>query len=505
MKNIILITLLMIQVLAFAQNKPDLPEVSADTLFQLINAVETKPDNIVAHEKFIKTLGVNNPTLPAQYEAWSRQFPLSSIVPFALGEAYTNVESPKAKPWLLKAIAIDPKFSKAYFDLWIDGERWGDFTLSREYLRKAKESDPTNPDYAFYYINTFKESNPDRYYRELLELPKLFPKSERGAQGLYWLGLRVKDYSEKIAIYTMLKNSYPPQKSNWSSSGMYDFFYAYLQQEPEKALILAQSLASISVRENDKKNWNDRSKLVRDLIKVKALLKENKAKEALVIIEATQLERRSAAAETINLLKSEIADAAGNTLLAYQKLVNYYALTPSDTVKKALLKYGGKLGKDDKNVFTDIWQIRDSLAVLATPFSLAQYLKSDTASLSDFKGKVVLLTYWFPGCGPCRGEFPNFEHVIRKFSKENVAYLGINIVPEQGEYVVPFMKSSGYSFIPLKGENDKQGNLIAKGAPTNYLLDQEGRIVFKNFRTDDNNERQLELMIDELLDRNKTN
>ena len=65
------------------------------------------------------------------------------------------------------------------------------------------------------------------------------------------------------------------------------------------------------------------------------------------------------------------------------------------------------------------------------------------------------------------------------------------------------MKSSGYSFIPLKDEEDKRGNLVAPGAPTNYLIDGNGRIIFKNFRTDGNNERVLELMISETIERGK--
>ncbi len=505
MKNFLLIALLLIHVIVFAQNKKDPAPISADSLLKIKTLVEADPDNIEVHEKFIKAIGINSKTLPLQYETWSKQFPRSVIVPFAIGNAYYNAESPKAKPWLLKALEIDPKYAKAYFDLWIDGERWGDFDGAREYLRKAKEADPSNPDYAFYYNSSFKNSNPESYRKGMLEIPKLFPNSERGAQALYWLGLFVSDYNEKVAIYTQLKNDFPPNKSNWSSSGMYDFFYTYLERTPEKALELAQSLVSLSNNENDKKSWNDRAKLAQDLIKVKTFLAENKATDALAIIEAISLERRSPVADQITLLKSEIYDRIGNTTTAYEKLINYYALTPSDNVQEALLKYRKKLGKNMKELFADIWKVRDATAVPATPFSLDQYLKQGKASLSDYKGKVILLTYWFPGCGPCRGEFPYFENVIKKFNKENVVYIGINIVPEQDEYVAPFIKSSGYSFIPLKGENDKQGNLIARGAPTNYLLDQDGRIIFKNFRTDNRNERSLELMIKEVLERNKTN
>lgn len=493
--------LTVIPLLASGQNSAHKAKepVDANTLAKLKSLVVSNPNDLAAHKKFIKYIGLESPELASQYEVWVKQFPKSAIVPFALGEAYTDVESPKAKPWLLKAVEIDPKFAKAFSELWIDGERWGDFNGAREYLKRAMEAEPSNPDYAFYYRSSFKQSDPNLYRKGMLEMPRLFPKSERGAQSLYWLGLYVKDPKEKEAIYTQLKNSYPPEKSGWSSSGMSDFFYFYLQQNLEKALNLAQSLAAS--QNDDKKSWISRANLAKELITVKTLMDENRAKEALTVIEACKQERGSGAADMISLLKAEINDAAGNTEIAYNQLVKFYAKTPGDNIRDALVKYGNKLGKSEAGLNADIWKIRDSIAVPATPFSLEQYLKPGKASLTDFKGKVILLTYWFPGCGPCRGEFPNFENVIRKFGKDKVAYIGINIAPEQDEYVVPFIKSSGYSFTPLKDEEDKRGNLTAPGAPSNYLIDKEGRIIFKNFRIDGNNERMLELMINELLNK----
>ena len=65
------------------------------------------------------------------------------------------------------------------------------------------------------------------------------------------------------------------------------------------------------------------------------------------------------------------------------------------------------------------------------------------------------------------------------------------------------MKSSGYSFIPLK-DNDKwvKGPLDNRNAaPVNFLIDQEGKIIFSNFRTDNKNEATLKMMINSLLDK----
>ena len=92
---------------------------------------------------------------------------------------------------------------------------------------------------------------------------------------------------------------------------------------------------------------------------------------------------------------------------------------------------------------------------------------------------------------------------MKKFKGEKFVYLGINITAEQDDYVVPFMKSSGYSFIPLK-DNDKwvKGPLDNRNAaPVNFLIDQEGKIIYSNFRTDGHNEATLELMINSVLNR----
>ena len=91
--------------------------------------------------------------------------------------------------------------------------------------------------------------------------------------------------------------------------------------------------------------------------------------------------------------------------------------------------------------------------------------------------------------------------MVKNFKGKDFVYLGINILGDQDGYVVPFMKSSGYSFIPLKDNKDWQkGPLDNRGAaPVNFLIDQDGRIIFSNFRTDGSNEATLEMMIQSLL------
>jgi thiol-disulfide isomerase/thioredoxin len=469
--------------------------------------IEQNPDNLELHDKYLKATGFSkwgvaeDPAFVKQYEEWMVKFPKSAAIPYALGHAFAGRESPKARPYLLKATEIDPKFHKAWYDLWIDGERWGDTKVSRAYLAKAKAAAPENPDYAFYYASGLSDSDPKLYRQLSLEVAKNFPNTERGAQALYWLASRSQDTKEKVAYFEQQRAQFPPSKFNWSNSGMSGYFDLLLTIDPEKALTLAQSMASSMERENQKTQWNNQVQIAENVIKAKQLLKENKGAEALTILQTTKIARWSSAKPAFEILKAQAMDAAGRTADAYDSLKMAYAKEPVTKIGQALKQYAKKLGKTPAQMEADVWYVRDTAAKQATSFTLERYLTPGKASLEDFRGKVVLLTYWFPGCGPCRGEFPHFQNVVNKFKGKDVVYLGLNIALEQDDYVVPFMKSSGYTFIPLRVDPSwKKGNLDNRNAaPVNFLIDQNGKIVFSNFRTTESNEDVLEEMINSML------
>jgi peroxiredoxin len=489
-------------VIVSAQNPDNQPAMADPSELQrLFSGIETYPDSLGFHQQYIKLYGIKNAGLEQQYAAWMKKFPKSATVPFAYGVALAGIESPKAKPYLLKALAIDHKLDKAYFHLWIDGERWGDFNASREYLAKARQIAPDNADYAFYYANTFSETDPEKYRKLSMDVVNNFPNTERGAQALYWLANRSDDPKEKTGYYELQRSRFPADKFSWTSSGMSEYFDLLLKTEPEKSLQLAQSMVELKGR--DVKTWEANVSNAQNIIKAQALLKEGRAQEAAALLDNIVIKRWSSAREEISLLKAKAQDAAGQTAVAYKNLLVYFAKEPNKRLEQALQQYGKKLGRSQEQISGDVWLIRDTSAKQAPNFTLQQYLKKGPASLSDYKGKVVLITYWFPGCGPCRGEFPHFENVVRKFKGQDFVYLGINIAPDQDEYVVPFMRSSGYSFLPLRDDSSwVKGPLDNRNAaPVNFLIDGNGRIIFANFRTDGHNEDALEFMIGTMLNR----
>lgn len=497
--------MLMVFILPAAFGQRDKAAIITDKtqLAALKAAVEKNMGSLPAHEKYIAGMGAENPELQKQYDQWMQEHPATATVPYAIGMAYKNIESPKAKPYLEKAVALDPSLTEAWGALWIDAERWGDFAGGREYLAKAVASDPANPNYNFYYASSFSDVDKDKYIALSLAVAKKFPKHERGAQALYWLGARADKISDKMKYFEMLGNRYAPHKFNWSSSGMSSYFNILLKENPEKAVTLARKMAKKAKKEKEWPNFILQAQYVTD---ANRLLAARKANEGLAILEKVKLPRYFSFNKDLLLLKASAQDMAGRTQAAYDSLMVAFTKTPSATLKSVIFTYGQKLGKNNGQMEADIWSRLDATAKIATPFNLKRYDDKGYTSLADYKGKVVLLTYWFPGCGPCRGEFPHFENVVRKFKGQKFDYVGINIVSEQNDYVVPFMTSSGYSFTPLedvKGRN--KGNLDNRNAaPVNFLIDQEGRVIFSNFRTDGDNEDELEFMISLLLSPKKS-
>ncbi len=108
-----------------------------------------------------------------------------------------------------------------------------------------------------------------------------------------------------------------------------------------------------------------------------------------------------------------------------------------------------------------------------------------TAQLSDFKNKVVILTFWASDCGPCLEELPTFAKLTKVFGPDKLTVVPVNIEDEGSldmNFVNTFWKKND---IPFKSFFDtKQVNaqlMDIQVIPTNYILDKKGRIAFSSF------------------------
>jgi len=98
-------------------------------------------------------------------------------------------------------------------------------------------------------------------------------------------------------------------------------------------------------------------------------------------------------------------------------------------------------------------------------------------SLSDHKGKVVLIDFWATWCIPCRMEMPMLQALHNEFREKGFEVIGISVDENPSKVVPSFIKDVGLNYTNLLG-NEEIARLYGpiEGIPTFVLIDREGKI-----------------------------
>jgi thiol-disulfide isomerase/thioredoxin len=113
---------------------------------------------------------------------------------------------------------------------------------------------------------------------------------------------------------------------------------------------------------------------------------------------------------------------------------------------------------------------------------LAKVDGSGTLSLSEQKGKVVLVDLWATWCAPCIKELPHLQALSEKHRPEDFLMLGIVLESGDPEEVQAFVAEKEIRYPMVLGEEGtKESFGPFLGYPTKYLIDREGRVVKRYF------------------------
>lgn len=101
-------------------------------------------------------------------------------------------------------------------------------------------------------------------------------------------------------------------------------------------------------------------------------------------------------------------------------------------------------------------------------------------SLSDFKGKVVLVDVWATWCGPCRGEIPHLKKLEEEMRGKDVVFLGVSVdeVKDKQKWL-DFIEKEGLKGVQVLagGWSKITKDYKINGIPRFMVFDRKGNIV----------------------------
>jgi thiol-disulfide isomerase/thioredoxin len=104
-------------------------------------------------------------------------------------------------------------------------------------------------------------------------------------------------------------------------------------------------------------------------------------------------------------------------------------------------------------------------------------LRGKPLTVSDFKGKTVLLDFWTTWCGPCRADGPALDKLYLKYGDKDLMIVGIS-VSEERDIVEKFLKEHPHSYpIALTTENEMPLPYQVGAFPTYIVINRDGTVA----------------------------
>jgi cytochrome c biogenesis protein CcmG/thiol:disulfide interchange protein DsbE len=120
-------------------------------------------------------------------------------------------------------------------------------------------------------------------------------------------------------------------------------------------------------------------------------------------------------------------------------------------------------------------------------------------SLSQWKGKVVLVDFWATWCEPCKKSFPKLEELRVKYNASGFEIAAIS-EDDEANGVKEFGANYGAKF-PLVWDKDKSvaNKWHPPNMPSSFIVDKKGVVRFVHLGYHDGEEKEIETELKSLL------
>jgi thiol-disulfide isomerase/thioredoxin len=169
---------------------------------------------------------------------------------------------------------------------------------------------------------------------------------------------------------------------------------------------------------------------------------------------------------------AEDADAlTGEAERLFERVIDQYG---------DLQHFARTFGEDARN---ELYELRHLAIGKPAPAIVGEDVEGEPLKLADFRGKVVVLTFWGTWCGPCMAMVPHERELVARLRDRPFVLLGVNSDADR-DALRRVMAERGITWRSWWDGGSALGPIASKynvhGWPTTYVLDQQGVIRFKD-------------------------
>ena len=201
--------------------------------------------------------------------------------------------------------------------------------------------------------------------------------------------------------------------------------------------------------------------------------------------------------ENIQALRRYDQENNNTEYILFQNYEDLRGFVPDDTIENLIeenrLRRSGGQGAVLNKRINDQWKDKP-----LPDGNFLQMIDGSVKSFSDFKGKLLVINFWYINCGPCIIEMPYLNDLVNKYQNEDVQFLALSFdtVPDIKSFLqkTEFIYEHGsisrslmYDFTPVSPGHfivDKDGIIrdIIIGAPRNteIIFDKLVNLIEKN-------------------------
>ena len=255
----------------------------------------------------------------------------------------------------------------------------------------------------------------------------------------------------------------------------------------EKDIKPAQSQSSIS-QESSKESTQQPQKITNGIV-----FKDAQGN----ILSDTEKDSLVQYMENIQALRRYDEENNNTEYILFQNYEDLRGFVPDDTIENLIeenrLRRSGGQGAVLNKRINDQWKDKP-----LPEGNFLQMIDGSVKSFSDYKGKLLVINFWYINCGPCIIEMPYLNDLVNKYQNEDVQFLALSFDTvldiksflQKTEFIYEhgsISRSLMYDFTPVSPGHfivDKDGIIrdIIIGAPRNteIIFDKLVNLIEKN-------------------------